>query len=80
MMREQRKEPFVMGLSVAVQKRRVDLGISQEVLSLRSGLHRTYISDIECAARNPTLKTLLRLAVALELSASGLMQIAECGT
>jgi CheY-like chemotaxis protein/DNA-binding XRE family transcriptional regulator len=49
------------------------LGISQETLAERSELHRTYISDVERGSRNPTLKTILRLAAALEVSVSTLM-------
>lgn len=70
-------DPFLAAVCDAVHKRRGQLGISQEELANRAGLHRTYISDIERGARNPTLKTLSRLAVALEISASKLIKMAE---
>lgn len=70
-------DPFLVAVCAAVHSRRTALGISQEELAERSGLHRTYISDIERGARNPTLKTLSRLAVALEMSASQLVLLAE---
>jgi transcriptional regulator with XRE-family HTH domain len=60
-----------------VHERREVLGISQEELASRAGLHRTYISDIERGARNPSLKTLSRLADALELSTSDLIRLGE---
>lgn len=41
-------------------------GISQEELGDRADLHRTYISDIERGFRNPTLKTMIAIANALE--------------
>ena len=61
----------------AVHERRELLGISQEELAHRAGLHRTYISDIERGARNPSLKTLSRLADALEISTSDLIRFGE---
>ncbi|ATZ16793.1 transcriptional regulator [Williamsoniiplasma luminosum] len=41
--------------------------ISQEELSFRSDLHKNYISDIELAKRNPSIKSLLKLANGLEI-------------
>lgn len=61
----------------SVHERREELGISQEELAHRAGLHRTYISDIERGARNPSLKTLSRLADALELCTSELIRLGE---
>jgi two-component system response regulator len=48
------------------------LGVSQEVLAERSDLHRTYISDVERGARNPSLQSIIRLANALEVSVAAL--------
>ncbi len=56
----------VFGTSVKVSRKL--LGISQETLAERAELHRTYISDVERGARNPSLKTIIRLADALEVS------------
>lgn len=61
----------------SVHERREVLGVSQEELAHRAGLHRTYISDIERGARNPSLKTLSRLADALEISTSELIRLGE---
>lgn len=49
-----------------VQKRRKELGISQEELAFRAGFHRTYIGMIERAERNITLSNIKRLANALQ--------------
>jgi CheY-like chemotaxis protein/ribosome-binding protein aMBF1 (putative translation factor) len=46
------------------------LGISQEEVAVRAGLHRTYVSDIERGARNPSLESISRLARALGISMS----------
>ncbi|MBE9225512.1 helix-turn-helix transcriptional regulator [Phormidium sp. LEGE 05292] len=57
---------------LAIKQRRGELGISQEELAFRSGLHRTYISDIERGTRNPSLENIEKLAKALEISISTL--------
>ena len=72
-------EPLLLRLSRVVRQRREELGISQEEISNRSGLHRTYISDVERGSRNLSLRNLIRLAWALEMSASGLMVRIEDG-
>ena len=48
-------------------------GWSQEDLAHESGIHRTYISDLERAARNPTISIVERIAVAFGLSAADLI-------
>lgn len=60
--------------SSAVRIRRNKLGFSQEELADRAGLHRTYITDIERGARNPSLRTIERVAKALEVSISELFR------
>jgi len=47
--------------------------ISQEKLAELSGLHRTYISDIEQGNRNVSLVNINRLSEALNVSASELV-------
>lgn len=44
------------------------LGISQEELGWRAGLHRTYITDIERGVRNISLKSVESLSKALQVS------------
>lgn len=63
------KKPF--GTSVRVWRGR--LGISQEELAERAGLHRTYVSDVERGARNLSLMSIEKLASALEISMSTLL-------
>ncbi|MCI0539306.1 MAG: response regulator [Verrucomicrobiales bacterium] len=69
---------FVTNLDVqrrfgtVVRQQRGRLGISQEELAGRAGLHRTYVSDIERGARNVSLASIERLASALEISLSAL--------
>jgi CheY-like chemotaxis protein len=56
------------------------LGISQEELAGRAGLHRTYVSDIERGARNVSLESVEKLARALKVSAATLFTASETGT
>lgn len=56
------------------------LGISQEELGGRAGLHRTYVSDIERGARNVSLESIEKLALALQISVSALFPEAAAAT
>jgi transcriptional regulator with XRE-family HTH domain len=48
-------------------------GWSQEDYADRAGIHRTYVSDIERGARNPTIMVVERLAEALGVTASRIL-------
>lgn len=50
-----------------VRKYRVQLGLSQEKFAEKCGLHRTYISDIECFRRSISLDNIQKIADALEI-------------
>lgn len=50
-----------------VKKYRIALGISQEAFSEKCGLHRTYISAVECFRRSISLENIQRIADALEI-------------
>ena len=52
---------------------RLDLGYSQEELSFKAGLHRTYISSVERGKRNISLTNIKKLADALGLKMKDLM-------
>jgi transcriptional regulator with XRE-family HTH domain len=56
-----------------VRRRRGELGLSQEELAGVSGLHRTYVSGIECGERNPTIDVVFVLASALQCKPADLM-------
>lgn len=57
-----------------VLRLRQEKGWSQENLAEASGLHRTYISQIETGTRNPTLGIIQRLAQALGVAPHELLQ------
>lgn len=48
-----------------VKRYRQALGISQEAFAEKCGLHRTYISAIECYRRSISLENIQRIADAL---------------
>jgi len=48
-------------------------GWSQEQLAFESGLHRTYVSDLERGSRNPTISVVDKLAKALGASLGDLL-------
>ena len=52
--------------AINLRKARTDAGISQEELGYRCELHRTEISLLERAGREPRLATLIKLAGALD--------------
>lgn len=53
-----------------IKELRNRLGISQEELGFRSGVHRTYIASLEVGKRNVSIATLEKIVVALEVSFS----------
>jgi transcriptional regulator with XRE-family HTH domain len=48
-----------------IRARREELGLSQEQLAERAGLHWTFVSGVERGVRNPGLNTIGKIAVAL---------------
>ncbi len=49
-----------------VRRLRLEQGLSQEQLAVRSGFSQQYISGLERGRRNPTVVSLFELAQALE--------------
>lgn len=56
-----------------LRARRVELGLSQEELAGRVGLHRTYVGSIERSERNVSLDNIERLAIAIGLDVIDLL-------
>lgn len=56
-----------------LRKLRQDAGLSQEAFADHAGIHRTYISDLERGARNPTITVVEKLARGLDVTASDLL-------
>ena len=56
-----------------VKRARLAKGWSQEEFADLAGIHRTYVSDIERGARNPTIAVVEKLAVPLQVTPSALL-------
>lgn len=65
---------------MAIRTQRASLGISQEELANRAGLHQTYVSDVERGRRNPSIATVEKLARALEVSMATLFEPTSNGS
>jgi len=57
-----------------VATRRRELGLSQEGLAERAGLHRTYVGSVERGERNPALKSIVKIARALGVDPGDLLK------
>jgi transcriptional regulator with XRE-family HTH domain len=60
-----------------VKNYRKSLGLSQEELASRSGLHRTYISQVERYQRSISLENIQRLADSLNVETYKLFLVSE---
>jgi transcriptional regulator with XRE-family HTH domain len=56
-----------------VRRLRLERGISQEQLAVRSGFGQNYLSDLERGPRNPTVATLWELAQAIGVTPADLI-------
>lgn len=50
-----------------LKKYRTAIGMSQEAFAEKCGMHRTYISAIECYRRSISLENIQRIADALQI-------------
>ncbi|OGY22961.1 MAG: transcriptional regulator [Candidatus Woykebacteria bacterium RBG_13_40_15] len=68
------KSSVLLSFAIRVKAERKKLGISQEELADRAGMHRTYIGMIERAEKNITLENIQKVATALNLKLADLFQ------
>jgi transcriptional regulator with XRE-family HTH domain len=61
-------------LGERIRERRKALGISQEQLGERAGLHRTYVGQVERGDVNVTVRTLLAVADGLGVDVADLVR------
>lgn len=70
-------EPLLSALGKVIRERRVSLGMSQEELAEKSGLHRTYVSDVERGIRNLTVGALWFLSNGLGMQLPEIISLME---
>ncbi len=58
-------DPVLKRLGVQIRRLRENVGLSQEKLAEKASLHRTYVSGVERGLRNPSVKSLSKIASAL---------------
>lgn len=57
-----------------VRARRLELGLSQEQLAEKAGIHRTYVGMLERGEKNVTIYNIDRIATALSVDPSTLLR------
>jgi transcriptional regulator with XRE-family HTH domain len=73
------KEVLVsFGRQVAAERRKI--GLSQEALAARAGIHRTYVGAVERGERNISLLNIHKLADALGVDPGVLVRLAPSGS
>ena len=60
-----------------VRELRLARGLSQEELTFRAGVHRTYLGGIERGERNPALENIAAIAKALDVTLPELFSFEE---
>ncbi len=60
-------------LAANLKRLRQERGLSQEKFAFEVDIHRTYISDLERGARNPSIELIEKLARYLRVSAGELL-------
>jgi len=68
-----RDQEIAKAFGLKVKEVRLAQGMTQEQLAEATGLHSTFISNVERGYRVPTIVTLLRLAEGLGVEASALV-------
>jgi transcriptional regulator with XRE-family HTH domain len=71
-----KKQPNI-AFGKVLRRLRIDLGLSQEALALSAELQRNYISLMELGQNQPTITTIFKLADALGIKPSKLIDLVE---
>lgn len=70
-------DQYPLRFGQSVRDMREALGISQEELAARCGLHRTYVAGVERGIRNPSLKSIAKIAQGLGTAISSIFKHME---
>ena len=69
------EEIFLKKIGKRIRKLRLEASLSQEKLAFQSNLDRTYIGSVERGERNIAIINLNKIAKALNISVSKLLEI-----
>lgn len=72
--------PATQAFGARVKARRTELGKSQEKLAQDSGLHWTFVGQVERGKRNLSLMNILKLAEGLQIDPGELMKGLSIGS
>jgi DNA-binding XRE family transcriptional regulator len=72
-----RADELLIGLGAALREARQARRLAQEQLALTTVVHRNYIGGIERGERSPSVRTIITLAMALDVPISELFRNAE---
>lgn len=75
-MPKNRGERLRAAFGAVIRDLRIDAGMTQERLSFRAKVHRTYIGDLERGLKSPTLDVIDAIAVALSTEPHNLLEVA----
>ncbi|MGL5080809.1 MAG: helix-turn-helix domain-containing protein [Microcoleaceae cyanobacterium] len=64
-------------LGLEIQRRRIEKGWSQEYLAEVTGLHRTYISQLERGLKSPSVRVLSHITNALDITMGEFLRAVE---
>jgi transcriptional regulator with XRE-family HTH domain len=67
----------VKAFGVVIKTLRHAQRLSQEALAFEASIDRTFLSQLETGRKQPSLLTIFRLAAALQVDASVLVQLVE---
>ena len=70
-----KEREFLQKVGSKIRQLRIEAGLSQEKLSFESNLDRTYIGSVERGERNIAIINLNKIAKALNISISKLLEI-----
>lgn len=69
--------PELVAFGIAVRRRRLELGISQEALAHDAGIDRSYMGSVERGDQNVGLILAARIASALDVKLAELVSLAQ---
>jgi len=74
MARKSKPSPARMNFAQRLRKARQKVGLSQEALAAKAGLHRNYVGSVERGERNIAIDNMGKLAKALDVSLAHLVK------